>query len=137
AAEAISPLEMRREPLVVAVIPSRGEQPVGGDRQPLAGIGALDVDGPPRVSTRPLRTEHLVVEPDVTVDAVLSGRLTQVRQDLVGAGDRVFVLPRLELVTERVQVGVRTDAGIAEQVPGAAGGAAGLEDRVRLLRLPA
>ena len=76
-----------------------------------------------------------MVEPDVAVDAVLGNRLAKVREDLVAAGDRVLVPPRLELVAEGVQVGVRADAGIGEQVPGAARRAARLQDRVRLARL--
>src|SRR3712207_8761366 len=47
-------------------------------------------------------------------------------------GDRLLVPPRLELVAERVQVGVRPDAGVAEQVPGAARRLAGLQDREAL-----
>src|SRR6202023_4078385 len=50
-------------------------------------------------------------------------------------GDRVLVRPRLELVAEGVQVGVRADARITEQVPRAARRAARLQDGVRLARL--
>ena len=135
AAEGLPALEVRGESLVVAVVAARRKQPAGADRGALAGVGALDVDVPAGVGARPVRAENLVVEPDVAVDAVLGDRLAEVRQDLVGAGDRVLVLPRLELVAEGVKVGVRADAGVGEQIPGAARRAAGLQDRVRLVRL--
>jgi hypothetical protein len=75
------------------------------------------------------------VEPDGPVDAVFLGRLAQVAEDLVRPGDRVLVTPRPELVAERVQVRVRPDAGVAEQVPRAADRPARLEDRVLLPRV--
>ncbi len=74
-----------------------------------------------------------MVEPNVAVDAVLGSGLAQVGQDLVGRGDGMLVAPGLELVAEGVQIGVRPDPGIPEQVPGAAGDAAGLQDRVTAL----
>ena len=64
-----------------------------------------------------------------------AGRLAQVVQDRVGAGDGLLVLPRLELVAEGVQVGIGANAGVAEQIPGAAGGVARFEDRERLVGL--
>ncbi len=104
--EALAPLELRRVALVVAVVAAGAEQPVGADLHPLAAIGALDVDDPTGVGTRPGRPVHLVVEPDLAVDAVLGGGLAQVGKDLVSGRDGVLVAPRLELVAEGVQVGV-------------------------------
>ena len=76
-----------------------------------------------------------MVQPDLVVDVVLGGRLAEVGQDGIGAGDRLVVLPRLELIAERVQVRIGADARVAEQVPGATRRAPGLQDRERLVRL--
>src|SRR5690606_38514831 len=43
---------------------------------------------------------------------------------------RLLAVPRAKRVAEREHVGVRTDPGIAEEVPGPADGVARLEDRV-------
>ncbi len=66
-----------------------------------------------------------MVVPDVVVEAVLGHGLAQVRQDPGRVGDGLLVPPRLELVTEGVQVRVGPDPRIAEQVPGPAGGLPG------------
>ena len=87
------------------------------------------------VAGRPGGADHLVVEPNAGVDAVLGRRRPQIGEDLVRAGDGLLVLPRPELITEGVQIGVRADTGIAEQVPRPSGGAAGLQDRVALSRV--
>ena len=59
----------------------------------------------------------------------------------VAVGDRLVGRPRPEPVAERVHVGVRADARVAEQVPGPAEVVARLEDRVappglRVLQVP-
>ena len=70
----------------------------------------------------------------VCCDVVLVDGLVQVGEDLVRPGDGVLARPRLERVAERVQVGVRADPRVAEQVPRPADRVAALEDRVRLAR---
>ena len=74
-----------------------------------------------------------MTEVDVRGDAVLGRPPREVGEDLVAVGDRVVAGPRLELVAERVQVRVRADAWVAEQVPGPADRVARLEDRERLV----
>src|SRR5271165_5797852 len=101
----------------------------------LAGARVLYLDRPAGVLRRPRRADDLRVVADLVVDAVLGRGLAQVRQDLVGARDRLFVAPRLELIAERVQVRVGPDARIAEQVPRAARGVPRLEDQVAALRV--
>ena len=49
-------------------------------------------------------------------------------------GEDFHILPRTELEAEGVHVGVRTDAGIAEQVPGAAQPLASLQHGDGLVR---
>src|SRR4029077_5257607 len=92
----------------------------------------LGADGPQRLLTRPLGGEDLVAEADVVLDPVLARGLLAVVADFLDGGGRVLVGPRLEGVAEGVHVGVGADAGIAEEVPGAADRLARLEDRVAL-----
>ena len=88
-------------------------------------------------SARPASTSgrhHAMAVADPGVDAVVARDLADVGQDRRAVGDRLGVLPRPEGVAQRVHVGVRADAGIAEQIPGAAAGLARLEDGVALAR---
>lgn len=126
--EVVLSLEARREALLVVVVAGRAEDPPGGQALPLAGAGALDLQGPPGVLAAPRHPDHAVPEPDVVAQPALPHCVMQIGQDGVAGGDRVTG-PRLELVAEREQVGVRADAGVAEQVPCAADRVAGLEDR--------
>ncbi len=73
-----------------------------------------------------------MVEADFFVDAVIDGGLAHVIQNPRPVGDRLRLDPRLERIAEREHVGVGADAGIAEQVPGAADAIAALEDGVAL-----
>ena len=80
------------------------------------------------------RPHDAMAEADVSVDAALARRVAHVVQDRGPVRDRLGVRPRAERVAEGEHVGVRTDAGVAEEVPGPADGVARLEDRVRLAR---
>src|SRR4029077_10412354 len=120
----------RREALVVAVVAGAAVEEVAGQLDRLASL--LGATRPQRLLARRLGGEDLVAEADVVFDPVLARGLANVVADLLAGGDRVFVAPRLERVAKRVHVGVRADAGVAEEVPGAADRLAGLEDRVAL-----
>src|SRR5581483_673534 len=65
---------------------------------------------------------------NLAVDAVLGRGLAHVVEDAWAVGDRLRLGPRLEGIAEREHVRVGADAGIAEQVPGAADGVAAFED---------
>ena len=133
-AESVATRELRGVALVVAVVPACAEDPVRTELHQFLGVvrgaEALDVDRPARVIARPGRAENLVVEPDFGVDVVLRDGLAQVGQNLVRRRDGILVAPRLELVAEGVQIGIRSNPGIPEQIPRAAGCAARLEDGV-------
>src|SRR5688572_15522755 len=73
-------------------------------------------------------------EADLLIDAVRRRGLPQILEDRRPVGDRLRLRPRLERVAERVHVGVGADAGIAEQVPGAAEVRAAFEDGVGPVR---
>ena len=82
----------------------------------------------------PLRGRGAVLEADVPVDAVLGRGLLARSCRIDGPSAIALRRPRPERVAEREHVRVRADAGVAEQVPGAADGVARLEDRVGLAR---
>src|SRR5690349_3310840 len=80
----------------------------------------------------PLSMVPLYAVVSETVDPVLAGGLADVVEDRRAVGDRLLVGPRLEGVAERLQIGVRADAWVAEEIPGTAGDGAPFEDRVGL-----
>src|SRR5581483_9284823 len=71
---------------------------------------------------------------NLAVDAVLGRGLANVIENARASGDRLRFGPRLEGIAERVHVRVGADAGIAEQIPGAADGMAAFEDDESLRR---
>ena len=137
AGEALAAREVRGVALVVAVVAAGAEEPAGGQRAARSPVSVRSTSTVQRASSRDQAAPtHLVVVADVR------GRCRSRRRSPAGrrgsrsaVGDRLLVPPRLELVAERVQVGVRADARVAEQVPGAAGRVAGLEDRVASCRV--
>src|SRR5947209_1470514 len=71
---------------------------------------------------------------NLLVDAVLGRGLAHIIEDARAVGDRLRLGPRLEGIAEREHVAVGADAGIAEEIPGAADGLASLEDDEALAR---
>ena len=129
--------ELRRIARLVFVIARAHEQEIAGEAHELGcalARDALGLDGPARVRRRPRRALDAMTEADVLLDAVLGCCLAHVVQDLRPIGDRLRIGPRLEGIAEREHVAVGADAGIAEQVPGAADTVAAFEDDVALAR---
>ena len=75
-----------------------------------------------------------MVVADLLVDAVFNRGLPHVIEDIRPVSDCLGLGPRLERIAEREHVAVGADAGIAEQIPGAADAVAALEDRKALAR---
>ena len=117
-------------PVVVAVVAAAGEEERGRELDGLVGVGAFRGDVPERVGRRPVGRNDAVVEADVAVDAGLARRVLDVLEDGVAVGDRLLAVPGPERVAQRVHVRVRTDARVAEEVPGPTDGVARLEDGV-------
>src|SRR5664279_2977295 len=69
-----------------------------------------------------------MVEADLLVDAVLGRGLADIVQNLRPIGDCLRLGPWLERIAQREHVAVGADAGVAEQVPGAADAVAALEN---------
>ncbi|SKY09643.1 Uncharacterised protein [Mycobacteroides abscessus subsp. abscessus] len=125
---------MRREPLVVVVVARPAVHPTRLQLNVLTGVEAVDLCRPQLLARRPVQRGHLVLQSQVLVDLVLIDGLAKVLHDAVGIGDRLLVDPRLELESKRMQVTVRPDTRIAEQVPGATNRLATLEKREAFLR---
>ena len=130
ASEAVGAGELGRVALGVAVVAAAHQQEAAGEADGIARVGPLRFDRPARLGRGPGRAPDAVAEADAAVDAVLGRRLAHVFQDGRAVGDRLGPAPRLEGIAERVHVGIRADAGVAEQVPGAADQVAGLQDGV-------
>ena len=100
-----------------------------------AGEGGLvGGDRPARGLAVPRGVCHLVAEADVLVDAMLGRGFADVAADRRAVGDGLGRFPRLEAIAQRVHVGIRADAGITEQIPGAADGVAAFQDGIGFVR---
>ena len=104
----------------------------GGEQQEpgavgLAGAAAVGLDAPARVFRGPVGADDLAAEADAPVDAVFPRRLLDIGANLRPPGDGIGQPPRLEAIPERVHVRIGANAGIAEQIPGAAHAVAAFE----------
>ena len=64
----------------------------------------------------------------MALEVVFARGVLHVLQDRRAVGDGLGLLPGLERVAQRVHVRIGADAGVAEQVPGAAEALAAFED---------
>jgi hypothetical protein len=142
---ALKPLgtgELRCVPGLVVVVARAAPQQAAGDRPGLrlaAGRACRDLDGhgPALVAGVPGRRDDLVAVADQSVDAVLLRDGAQVVEDQRTVGQRGVAGPGTPAVAEGEHVGVRADAGVAEEVPRAAEALAGLQDRHAAARVAA
>ena len=127
ALEAVGARELRRVRLVVVVVAGAAPQEARRERGRRSVV--VDLDGPARGLGVPARAGDPVPVADQLVDAVLLGDGAQVVEDRRPVGQRAVAGPGPPAEAEREHVGVRADAGVPEQVPGAAAGLARLEHR--------
>src|SRR5690606_26226574 len=120
AAEALGAGELGGVSLVVAVIAAADEEEAAGHGHGVARLPPLDLDRPARLLARPGGGDDPVAEPDPLLDPGLAGGVADIGEDRRAVGDRLRLHPGPEAVAERVHVGVRADARVAEEVPGAA-----------------
>src|SRR4051794_35520701 len=137
-AEIVAALEFRRVARFVFVIAGAHEQEIAGEvhdfRIALAVAAALGLNGPARLVRGPRRSLDAVVEANFLIDTVFGGGLAHVVQDPRPVGDRLWLGPWLERITQREHVAVGADAGISEQIPGATYTVASLQERKALAR---
>src|SRR4051812_19940110 len=137
-AEIVAAREFRRVARFVFVISRAHEQEIAGEahdfRSALAVATALGLNGPARLVRGPRRPLDAVVEVNFLIDSVFGGGLAHIVQDPRPVGDRLWLGPWLERITQREHVAVGADAGIPEQVPGAANAVAALQERKALAR---
>ena len=77
-----------------------------------------------------------MIEPDVCVDPLVARGVANVLADQITVRNRLGVLPWPKCISHGEHVGVRTDSGITEQVPGATYSRTVFKDDERLLRAP-
>jgi hypothetical protein len=126
--------EFRRVAARIRVIAAAHEQEIAGVADDTFLRPHLGFHRPARIRRRPVGAFDYAVKADVSVDAVVARRLAHIFADRRPVGDRFRLAPGLERIAQRVHVGIRTDAGIAEQIPCAADGIAAFEDRIGFLR---
>ncbi len=116
--------------LVVVVVTTGADEDVRGPRLGLPR--RLDQDGHGPLSSRAIEVHchDLAAEVDVVGDAVFLGGFLDVVTDTGAVCEHFGSDPRTETESEGEHVGIRTDAGILEQVPGATDVLAAFEDRV-------
>ncbi len=125
AGEVVEAGDLGGEPALVVVVARAAPQHVAGHRGrgrlPAGDVGALDGDRPAGGARVPVGGRHPPGVADQPVDVVLRGDGAQVVEDRGAVGQRPVAAPRAPREAEGEHVGVRADAGVAEQVPGAAG----------------
>src|SRR6201993_445637 len=119
--------------LVVVVVTTAEEQEPPPESLGLTVLLGLNRPG---VGARiPVGGQHLGIEPDVLIDAVLARRIGYVLPDVAAVGDHLGPRPRLPREAQREDVAVRPNSRIAEQVPRPAETRASLQDRVAQMRV--
>ena len=133
AGEPIQSGPVRRIALAVAVVALAHPQEVGREPDVLPRVCPSRLDPPLIVGMRPRGRVDAVAVADVPGQVVLLDDLAQVGPDLLGSGDR-GPGPRLEPVTERIEVAIGPDPRVAMGQPGAPKALLGLEHHERRTR---
>ena len=90
-------------------------------------FGRIDRQLPLAALATPVSGNELLTKADSVADAVLICSLVHVAQNRRPVGDAFFRFPGFEIVSQGMHVTVRANAGITEQVPGAADRVASLQ----------
>ena len=130
--ESLRAFEMRRMAARIIVIAAAHVEERAGDMARLAIL--LDLQHPLGIFGGPARRHHLAAEADMPVDPEFLRGIDDVIADRLAIGDGAIAGPGVKGKTERIHVRIRTDAGIAEQVPCPANRIARFEDRVAFAR---
>src|SRR5690554_3782504 len=128
ALEVLPPGIFGRIALVVIVVAGAGVEELSAVSLLFARLLVEHLDGPARFLGRKTRGYDLATKTDLGEDAVLARRLFDVLANRMPIRDRFLSRPRFEGVAERVHIGIRADAGIAEEIPRSADPLARLKD---------
>ena len=126
--------EIRFIAFVIVVITATGEQEVGGKGFLLAGLLVGGFHRPVIVSAGPVRLDHLATKTDMFFNVVLFRGLFHVLANRVAIGQYLGLGPGAKAVAQSKHVGIRTNARVLEQIPGAADAFATLQDSVGAIR---
>src|SRR5207253_6940494 len=118
--EALGALELGRVALVIAVVAAAHQYEARAQPHGLGVLAPRRLDRPASLLAGPLCAHDAMPEADLLLHAVLARGVAHVLEDRGPVGDRLGVAPGAKDVAQRVHVRVRADAGVAEQVPGAA-----------------
>ncbi|SHV57789.1 Uncharacterised protein [Mycobacteroides abscessus subsp. abscessus] len=124
--ELLHPREFRGVAVVVVVVAGAQVQELGAvSRRAGRGVDAHrpDVGIGPEIGAGDLGREG-----DMPVDVVVAGRVLQIVANVRAIGDGVAFMPGVVPETERIDIAVGADSGVAEQVPGPADALAALDD---------
>src|SRR3954447_14807250 len=114
--------------LVVVVVAGTEEQEPASVRSGRSTL--LRLHGPRVGFPIPIRRPDIRVEPDVIVDAMLAGGVGKVLPDVLAVDDHLGPGPRLPRKAQCVDITIRPNARIPEQVPRSAQPSPSLQHRV-------
>src|SRR5690554_1447287 len=120
--------EIRFVALVIVVVTGTTHQEVSGVGFLVAGLLILGGHCPALICAGPLGSFYRHTVPDVLFDIVFLRGFRHITLDGCAIGQHLAAGPGSEVITEGEHVGIRTDAGIAEQVPGTAHGLTALQN---------
>ena len=105
-------LEFRLVALIVAVVASAHHKKTTAITA--HAIGRIDRQLPLAALTTPVCCHEFLAEANTLTNPILVCSLIHIAEDRRAVGDTLLCLPRLEVVTERMHVTVRANAGIAK-----------------------
>src|SRR5690606_35099914 len=126
-------LPIRRIAFGMAVIALTHPEEIAGEDALLARVTLPGNDGPALLFARPCSRRDPVVVADMTTEIVLLDHLIHIGKDFLRRCDGRS-RPRLEAITESVEIAIRTNAGIAVHVPCAAKALHRFEDHEAAIR---
>jgi hypothetical protein len=114
--------------IFITVVPAAKIQKSGFENDGIFSVCALGCHGPARLFGRPGGPRDRMSVVDVCCDAVFVRRVLDVLANGFAICNRFVIDPWFKGIAQRVHVGVGANAGVLEQIPGAAYGFAGFQN---------
>ena len=105
-------LKLRLVALVIAVVASAHDEETTAITA--HATGRVDSQLPLAALTTPICRHEFLTKANTLTNPILVCSLIHIAEDRRAVGDTLLCLPRLEVVTERMHVAVRANAGIAK-----------------------